>query len=205
MRQLPRTDGILRHRTHMVHRLLHPQILHQGREGHETHIEGQRLPGNGRILHPRPPRHRILQDSTERRAGHHQGRSRHLRMHHQHNAPDRPPPAQQPLRPRSGPFRLLRLHHRLEHVRGARPLPHLPRPRHLLPRAVAPLHPRHSIPRRTRNAPHALLTQCLLKIHLSRYTPKGRFNCIVTTECPKTILLCHDTPEMAIGGVSRQK
>ena len=43
----------------------------------------------------------------------------------------------------------------LEHVRGACPLQDLSRACNLLSGTMAPLHPRHSIPRRTRNAPHA--------------------------------------------------
>ena len=158
MRKLSGPDGILRHRTHMVHSLLRRKILQQGGERHEADSQGKGLSCHGHLLHPDPPCDCIHKDSSRRRTGNHKGWRQHIRLHHQHDAPDRPASAKQPLRSRSRALRILRLHHRLEHVRGACPTQDISRACDLLSCAVAPLYKISLIPGGTRNEADEILT-----------------------------------------------
>ena len=157
MRKLSGPDGILRHRTHMVHSLLHQKILQQGGERHETDRQGQGIPGHGHILHPGPPRYSIHKDSSRSRTGNHKSWRRHICLHHQPDAPYRPASAKQPLRARSRTLRVLRLHHRLEHVRGACPVQDLSRACDILSGTMAPLYKINLIPSGTRNEADEIL------------------------------------------------
>ena len=68
----------------------------------------------------------------------------------------------QPIRSRRRNLRLLRFHPRLEQVPGAGSLPPVSGTRSILPGPVAPIHPRHTIPSRPRNAHHAVLIRHLI-------------------------------------------
>ena len=157
MRKLPCPDGKLRACTRDVHSIFHRKILHESRARQKAHTEDERIPGHDRILHPGAPGGRFQSHRSSCGARNNPHRCHCIRMSDQHDDASGAPSAKQPIRSRRRDLRLLRFHPRLEQVRGADSLPQLPGPRPILPCPVAPIHPRHPIPSRPRNAHHAVL------------------------------------------------
>ncbi len=162
MRKLPGPDGKLRARACYVHRIFHWPVLHESRTRQKAHTEDERIPGHDRILHPGAPGGRFQSHRSSCGARNHPHRCHCIRMSDQHHDASGTPATKQPLRPRSGTLHILRLHPRLEQVRGTDSLPQLPGPRPILPCPVAAIHPRHPIPSRPGNAHHAVLIRHLI-------------------------------------------
>ena len=117
VRQLPRTDGFLRARAYMVHSIFHQPLLQESGAGPQANRQGQGISRYGNILRNSPSLRGILPDSTSCSARSSDHRSQHIRDTYLHYACQRYASEEQPVRSRSDPFRILRLHSGLEQIR----------------------------------------------------------------------------------------